>query len=72
MVGADLHISFDNKLIKPTVKDKPHISLMRGYWRVSQLKKSNRHNSNIYHKAHAFIYKLNSVIHHEKTKISKL
>jgi hypothetical protein len=57
----------DNSIIQEPVKNKPHITLVHGYWRLS-----NACDSCLYHKTHAFIYNLNSVIHHEKSKISKL
>jgi hypothetical protein len=56
-----------SKPIKPLVGHKPHITFVHGYWRLSNLS-----DSCLYHKTHAFIYNLNSVIHHEKSKISKV
>jgi hypothetical protein len=57
----------DGYIIKPSVINKPHITFVHGYWRLSNLS-----DSCLYHKTHAFIYNLNSVIHHEKSKISKV
>lgn len=53
-------------LVTP-IEKKPHITLIHGYWRIMNLDEAS-----ISDKAHAFIYKLNSGIHHEKSKIPNL
>lgn len=56
----DNQAAYSNKdIIEPT-NGKPHIVLLRGYWRVSPMpKNSNGEQRLLYPKAHSFVNRLN-------------
>ena len=63
----DNQAAFSNKDIVEPTKHKPHIVLLRGYWRVSAMPKRFTQEQNAaYRNAHSFANKLN-VQRFEKT-----